>query len=428
MSSHHEARAGAKSKRRKSSGARSWGRPIAARPDLSRGVRGEDWAECIVHALAGLIGVPTACVRPAVCNERRAVLSRAVQTPDERLEHGNELLAQHDSAYEKSEPRENAGYTVVAVQRVLQGIDAPTVASAPWGAFGVWSGYVLLDAWVAGRDRHHENWAVARGQDHVRLAPSFDHGNALGFAEPERRIPLFDSPGRIQRWCEDGTSPHFAGQPSLVEIACEALNLGDPDAAVYWVSRLRDVRADDVRAILAAVPQNLVSERVVVDSSNVYSTPIARGSLMRSALKSPPTAHTIHQSVSMLRLVWQDVDTRRFIEVGRLSQLADGAFSFQYSDGADHPRFQCLAEFPDRDGIYESNALPAFFGNRVMSSQRESYGQYCGGWGCPTSRPRWRSWPGPVGGAPPTPSTWSTRFFLWTACTVGGSSHRASDT
>lgn len=99
---------------------------------------------------------------------------------------------------------------------------------------------------------------------------------------------------------------------------------------------------------------------------------------MRSALKSPPTAHTIHQSVSMLRLVWQDVDTRRFIEVGRLSQLADGAFSFQYSDGADHPRFQCLAEFPDRDGIYESNALPAFFGNRVMSSQRESYGQYCG--------------------------------------------------
>ncbi len=224
------------------------------------GVRGEDWAECIVHALAGLIGVPTACVRPAVCNERRAVLSRAVQTSDERLEHGNELLAQHDSAYEKSEPRENAGYTVAAVQRVLQGIDAPTVATAPWGAFGVWSGYVLLDAWVAGRDRHHENWAVARGQDHVRLAPSFDHGNALGFAEPERRIPSFESPGRIHRWCEEGTSPHFAGQPSLVEIACEALHLGDPDAAVYWVSRLRDVRSDDVRAILAAVPQNLVSE------------------------------------------------------------------------------------------------------------------------------------------------------------------------
>lgn len=224
------------------------------------GVRGEDWAECVVHALAGLIGVPTACVGPAVCNERRAVLSRAVQAADERLEHGNELLGRRDSSYEKSEPRENIGYTVAAVQRALEGIAAPNAATARWGAFGVWSGYVLLDAWVAGRDRHHENWAVARGESHVRLAPSFDHGNALGFAEPEKRMPGLDSPDRVRRWCEDGTSPHFAGQPSLVEIAREALHLGDPDAAVYWVSRLRDVRPDDVRAILVALPQSLVSE------------------------------------------------------------------------------------------------------------------------------------------------------------------------
>lgn len=98
---------------------------------------------------------------------------------------------------------------------------------------------------------------------------------------------------------------------------------------------------------------------------------------MRSAVKSSRVAEASTPSVGMLRLVWQDVDSRRFIEVGRLSQLADGAFSFQYTDGADHPRFQCLAEFPDRHSIYQSNALPAFFGNRVMSSQRESYAQYC---------------------------------------------------
>lgn len=161
------------------------------------GVRGEDWAECVVHALAGLIGVPTACVRPAVCSGRRAVLSRAVQTPDERLEHGNELLARHDASYQKAELRENAGYTVAAVQRALEGVDAPNAATAPWGGFGVWAGYLVLDAWVAGRDRHHENWAVARGPDRVRLAPSFDHGNALGFAEPERRVSQYDTPERL---------------------------------------------------------------------------------------------------------------------------------------------------------------------------------------------------------------------------------------
>lgn len=224
------------------------------------GVRGEDWAECVVHALAGLIGVPTACVRPAVCNGRRAVLSRAVQTPDERLEHGNELLARHDASYQKAELRENAGYTVAAVQRALDGVDAPDAATTPWGGFGVWAGYLVLDAWVAGRDRHHENWAVARGPDRVRLAPSFDHGNALGFAEPERRVSQYDTPERLLRWCEDGVSPHFAGQPSLVEIASEALRIGEAGVAVYWMGRLQDVRSDDVRAILAAVPTRLVSE------------------------------------------------------------------------------------------------------------------------------------------------------------------------
>lgn len=55
-------------------------------------------------------------------------------------------------------------------------------------------------------------------------------------------------------------SPHFAGQPSLVEIASEALRIGEAGVAVYWMDRLRDVRSDDVRAILAAVPTRLVSE------------------------------------------------------------------------------------------------------------------------------------------------------------------------
>lgn len=33
-------------------------------------VRGEDWAEWIVHHLAELIGIPTATVRPATCRGR----------------------------------------------------------------------------------------------------------------------------------------------------------------------------------------------------------------------------------------------------------------------------------------------------------------------------------------------------------------------
>ncbi len=223
-------------------------------------VRGEDWAECVVHALAGLVGIPTACVRPATCDDRRAIVSRSVLRPGERLEHGNELLATHDVSYAQSQPRENPGYTVGAVRAVLFGTEAPTMATAPWGAFGVWAGYLMLDAWVAGRDRHHENWAVARTQDSVRLVESFDHGNALGFAEPEGRLERLASPGEVEKWCEQGVSPHFAGRPSLVDVACQALVLADGGTATYWVTRLRDVAVSDVRSILSSVPAELMSE------------------------------------------------------------------------------------------------------------------------------------------------------------------------
>lgn len=98
---------------------------------------------------------------------------------------------------------------------------------------------------------------------------------------------------------------------------------------------------------------------------------------MHAAIESSLPAEATASRVTMLRLVWQDRDTRRFVEVGRLTELADGAFSFHYTEGANHPSFQCLAEFPDRHGVYQSHELPAFFGNRVMSSQRASYSQYC---------------------------------------------------
>lgn len=79
-----------------------------------------------------------------------------------------------------------------------------------------------------------------------------------------------------------------------------------------------------------------------------------------------------------LRLIWQDEDTRKFIQVGVLWELATPAYAFEYTDGAQHERFVPLPEFPDRQKLYVTPQLPAFFANRVMSSRRESYGDYVG--------------------------------------------------
>lgn len=198
-------------------------------------VRGEDWAEWLVHGLANLMGVPTACVRPATSDRRRGIVSRSVVTSDQRLEHGNELLALVDPAYDVKAARRNEGYTVTAVRMALDGVGAPASNQdlEHLSGFDVWTGYVVLDAWVAGRDRHHENWAAVRDSEGRWLAPSFDHGNALGFQEPDgNRAELADHTGRLLTWSKRGRSHHFAGRRR---------SLTSPERRSIWPVRARRI-------------------------------------------------------------------------------------------------------------------------------------------------------------------------------------------
>lgn len=232
-----------------------------AHPDGTN-VRGEDWAEWAVHQLAELIGVPTAVAIPGTFQGRRGILSRAVWHTREQLIHGNELLARIDPSYDAAEPRQNQGYTVEAVHTALAGVAAPTQESPIVSGFDAWAGYLVLDAWVAGRDRHHENWAVIDRSGSLRLAPSYDHGNALGFQVPEQSLAeLVADRERLARWCERGTSFHFAGRPALVDVADAALELAGSAVEAHWRSRLANVTIDQLTAIFDEIPDDLMSEQ-----------------------------------------------------------------------------------------------------------------------------------------------------------------------
>lgn len=226
-------------------------------------VRGEDWAEWAVHQLAELVGVPTAVVLPGTHDGRRGSLSRAVWHERERLIHGNELLARQDSAYEAGAQRENPGYTVEAVRGALDGVAAPVDCEAPvMTGFDAWAGYLMLDAWVAGRDRHHLNWAVIDHGGSLRLAPSFDHGNALGFQEPEHQVAgIAGDDARLARWCRRGASFHFAGKPPLVDLAVSALRLAGSGVEGHWRSKIAEVTVDDIAAVFDQVPDALMSDQ-----------------------------------------------------------------------------------------------------------------------------------------------------------------------
>jgi hypothetical protein len=226
-------------------------------------VRDEDRAECLVRVLAGLVGVPTSQVRIATCDGKRGVISRSIVPPGQRLEHGNELLAATFPGYDPTAQRENANYMVEAVKAALNDVGPPLGygALSDLTGFEVWAGYVILDAWVGGRDRHHENWAAVFDGTSRRLAPSFDHGNALGFQESNRRrAELANDEARMSKWAWSAKSHHFAGRPSLVTLACDALSECRERARNHWLEQLESLTPSILRATLDEVPAPYLSD------------------------------------------------------------------------------------------------------------------------------------------------------------------------
>lgn len=90
-----------------------------------------------------------------------------------------------------------------------------------------------------------------------------------------------------------------------------------------------------------------------------------------------PAALNLTDSKGALALVWQNPTTRRFVKVGRLDALPNAHYAFQYLPTAwDDEDFVPLVDFPDRAAAYVSDEVPAFFANRILSSERPHFDRY----------------------------------------------------
>lgn len=242
---------------------RRWLIKVARADERDGTIAGEDWAEWLVQHFAALIGVPAATVRPATFNGQRASVSRSMVAAGDELLHGNSLLEAAIPEYRQAVKGENADYTPANVRIALNDVSPPEDVPelAAFSAFDVWSGYLLMDAWLAGQDRHDENWAAIRTASAIRVAPSFDHGNAIGFLlRDDERARRLAEPGGVFQWAVRGRSKHFAGRPTLVELAHDALGLAATRASEYWLARLDAADLDHVASIAQQVPNATMSE------------------------------------------------------------------------------------------------------------------------------------------------------------------------
>ncbi len=163
--------------------------------------------------------------------------------------------------------KEREHHNLDVIQRVLAGIKAPRGSSSHLlDAFDAFAGFLVLDALTASSDRHVENWAVLEGPNGVSfLAPSWDHGNSLGFQldDEQRQEELSNG---IETWAAHGMARKFEGgrTQQLTKLALEALRRASIQGRDYWLGRVQELEIVDLRGTIEKVPRMSEIERTFV--------------------------------------------------------------------------------------------------------------------------------------------------------------------
>jgi hypothetical protein len=241
---------------------------------------GEDWAEKVVCELAGVLGLPHVEYELAIEYDGQKPLHPGVICPTFTprplaLVLGNQLLPLRDPAYPAESERKYGirEYTVDAVANVVSALQPPPehwMRLVPPGittALGVFIGYMMLDAWVANQDRHHQNWGAILERGRFHLAPTFDHGASLArnLTDEERRSRLEtrDRGHSVEHFAAKARSGFYGTlQDQKTLFALDAfLKFAERDrtASTIWLARLNEISQNAMDAVLAEVPPERMS-------------------------------------------------------------------------------------------------------------------------------------------------------------------------
>lgn len=242
---------------------------------------GEDWAEKIVCELAGLLGMPHVVYELAheYAGEQSiwpGVICASFAPPPLALVMGNQLLFDRDPLYPKAADRKYGlrEHTVPVVVDALRQLQPPSLEwmrDCPAGidtATGVFTGYVLLDAWVANQDRHHQNWGAVQQADGVkRLAPTYDHGASLArnLSDEERkqRLDTRDAGRSVAHFAQRARSGFYGSASDSKTLGThevfQAFARTEPVAARIWLDKLSGISLDRVSQIVSNIPSHRMS-------------------------------------------------------------------------------------------------------------------------------------------------------------------------
>ena len=236
---------------------------------------GEDWSEKLACELAKLLGLPHVHYDLAeeVQTGTPGVVCENCASAPWSLVMGNELLLARDPTYPAEGRKYKVRvYTVEAVTEVLAALRPPP---SKWSAFlpqelmtatDVFLGYVMLDAWIANQDRHHENWAALERDGKRYLGPTFDHAASMArnITDDERadRLGSTVTNRQIEAFVRKAKSAFYIPTQSKAVSTLEAWQLFShysPTAAATWLEQLSRICNDDVIEVMDRIPTERMS-------------------------------------------------------------------------------------------------------------------------------------------------------------------------
>jgi hypothetical protein len=229
---------------------------------------GEHWSEKVACELGTLLGLPHAHYELAVWKGKKGVITPSIVSDGEQLVHGNELLTRVYYDYPIQEKYQVKQHTLKEIFVLMNNpvVQLPLDWEPIEGietAFDVFIGYLLLDAWIANQDRHHENWAfIITKESTTHLASTFDHGAGLGRNETDanrqERLETRDKGRSIEHYVTKARSAIYDKVSSnkplhTINVFFKAAQKR-PLAGKIWLNRLKKVSFANIQQIFAQIP------------------------------------------------------------------------------------------------------------------------------------------------------------------------------
>ena len=231
--------------------------------------QGEDWSEVVSTQVAILLGIPCATARLCTRDGRRGSLSLSIVPAGQSLWEGRVVLQGAPGYFPHTEGKpgvdpdrpnvKRPGHSLANIVRALREVAAPAGFEGPdaLNGYDVFAGYLILDALIANRDRHEQNWAILTPDllpSVKRLSPSYDHATSLGYnlTDVARELCVADH-DHLATWANRGTAyrfEHTGRPPTLVAHAAWSVALCTREGANWWREQLAECNLDPVQGAL----------------------------------------------------------------------------------------------------------------------------------------------------------------------------------